>query len=301
VSSMGLMTARAAGSAMIIVTSVCCGAADSVMVTVQGQQQPPPPPSSGNTLFTDDFESYSVGSSVSGQGANGFRWGNPLYTHVSNDIAHSGSRSLKFSYGPTEPDGSSHWWSEQGFNFGQNLREVWLEYYMYFPDGTEGIGSAAYRHMAGSSSHNNKFLALWADTYQGEPLAIFQLWSTSSPSYNSTINLGRTEGGGADSDLILYPRTNNSGTFVGSSDRGRWIQTRVHIRVADMGSSNGTFRLWKDGQLLINIQNDPFYDTAGTHNYLRNGYLMGYDNGRFAQTTFIYIDSFKVFTQNPGW
>jgi len=52
VSSMGLMTARAAGSAMIIVTSVCCGAADSVMVTVQGQQQPPPPPSSGNQMIS---------------------------------------------------------------------------------------------------------------------------------------------------------------------------------------------------------------------------------------------------------
>src|SRR5690606_41586509 len=75
--------------------------------------EPPvePPPRDGRALFADDFESYSIGSTIEGKGGNGFRWGggNSYQPRVSSEVAHSGSKSLKFPYGPTEPSGASHW------------------------------------------------------------------------------------------------------------------------------------------------------------------------------------------------
>lgn len=35
--------------------------------------------------------------------------------------------------------------------------------------------------------------------------------------------------------------------------------------------------------------------------YTDRGYLMGYDNARFDQTTFVYIDDVKFYAADPGW
>src|SRR5690606_38987319 len=118
-------------------------------------------------------------------------------------VAHSGSHSPKFSFGPTEPNGGSHWGTERRFGMGREDKDRWLEYYIYFPDGTEGVGSSRYEHSsAAGSSHNNKFLSLWADSYQSEPLAIFQLWRDGT-SNDSDIDVAITYGNrDGDKDLV---------------------------------------------------------------------------------------------------
>src|SRR5690606_20220217 len=55
--------------------------------------------------------------------------------------------------------------------------EFGIEYGIYFPDGTEGVGSAKFFQNRPDSANNLKFLALWAEDYQGHPLAVSELWS----------------------------------------------------------------------------------------------------------------------------
>lgn len=260
-------------------------------------------------FFSDDF----AGGQKSD--ANGFQWGG---TPLSDDIAHSGTHSMRFDFGPVEPGGGSHWWSEERFSLGRSVSELWVEFYIYFPDGSEGIGhptmgpSARYRQeWVSGSPNNNKLAYWWGEAYEREPLAGWETWTNDSSGNQAYTNLARTEGNrDGDSVLVRRPSHNPPGTLNGGSgsgicasdaDRGRWIQVRMHLKIADIGVSNGEFHLWKDGVLIGRIENDPWWDEGETANHISAGYVMGYDNARFAEYTAVYLDSFKFYDTDPGW
>ena len=300
VSSTGLVQGKGAGSAAIKASG--SGRSASVGVTVHATQTP----TAGTPLFSDDFEGHAVGSDVDGNGSNGFFWmGSSHVDGVSNLVSHSGTKSLRFRW-----DGQAN--SEQRFKHPQ-VTEYWVEYYVYFPDGTEddGAGGALnrYEHRANNGSAagtNNKFYTFWSDDYQARPRGTFQLWHSGTD--GSFVNVGRTEGD-VISNTIKYPNTSSSahtgltGTdLVGSdADRGRWMQIRVHLKVADYGQENGAEQMWKDGSLIVSVVNDPFYDDDNGANYLQNGYLMGWANSGFRVDTSVFIDDFRMYTTNPGW
>ncbi|HEU5209433.1 MAG TPA: Ig-like domain-containing protein, partial [Longimicrobiales bacterium] len=127
VNSMGLVTARGAGSALVIVSAVCCNAADSVEVNVDIA------PSTGDVLFADDFESQTLGSVPIGGIWTTPNHGNGEYVAVSDDISFDGSRSLKFHFSGTGSGGDG--FAEMRFDFDANYKELWTEFYVYFPNG----------------------------------------------------------------------------------------------------------------------------------------------------------------------
>jgi hypothetical protein len=57
--------------------------------------------------------------------------------------------------------------------------------------------------------------------------------------------------------------------------------------------------MWADGAKVITNLNLPLYPTGGIGNYLKNGYLMGWSNSGFTQTTYTYIDDFTVSVPVP--
>lgn len=308
VNNMGLVTARGAGSAMIIVASVCCSAADTVTLQVEGQS---PPPSSGSgALFADDFESYSIGSTIEGKGGNGFRWGdgNGYQPRVSSEVAHSGSKSLKFPYGPTEPSGASHWWSEQRFTLGQQVKELWIEFWIYHPRGGEPLDpSDEWNRLSGSTMNrfchpyrnpsNNKYMRLWggADGYDKEGTWGFSANGTG----NCDSSMGHEYahyGHGVTPGYYSSPRV----SLANDANRGRWVHMRFYNKMASgPNRADGVARVWMDGRLVIDRRDANSY--SDRFPYTDRGYLMGYDNARFDQTTFIYIDDVRFYTSNPGW
>lgn len=270
----------ALGTMVIPAGFASCRAADTVESTGANSS-----PSTAAPLFADDFESGRL------QGANGFEWccRNAV---VSRDIAHSGSWALKFSFGPVEPDGDPHWWTEQRFNLPGPRKELWVEYYIYYPNGREGLGSAAMKH-GSRRADNNKF---------------FRLWGGGQKAYGGNVN---KVGMSTRRSGILFEYTKEGSRGTGhfdappavpwQDDLGRWIQVRMYYKhVSARGAADGVMRLWKDGKLLVDFRNvnqawssdAPYWDS---------GYFMGYDNARFEATTFIYIDDVKFYYSDPGW
>jgi hypothetical protein len=268
--------------------------ADTPAPTPKPEPEPEPepqpePPSVVTPLFVDDFEGYPVGGKLSNHGANGFRWVGPRYVEVATEYARSGRRSLRFRYGPYEPNGDTHMWGEQRFLF-PAAREVWIEFYVRIPEN--------YYHNRGNSSYNNKFLALWGPSGYSQPPAVtFQTWADGNG--GSTLNVCRTE---PNRPLEHYPRVpGNGGPAIDASHRGRWLRARAHVRLSDPGKANGLERLWLDDRLIVDVPNDANEAPAGHENVLCSGYLLGYDNGRFLEDTDFYVDDFRIWISDPGW
>ncbi|HEX9108285.1 MAG TPA: Ig-like domain-containing protein [Longimicrobiales bacterium] len=302
VSATGDVTGVAAGSAVVTVTIAGVSASAGVSVGSSGGSSGGPAPA---LIFSDDFEN---GFAALQNGAGWLAINYPAVS-LSTDVAHSGTYSAKFVF-PGKPDCYDAT-AEQRFTLGRKMQEVWLEWYIYYPAGGEG-GSAPYYHRweypvcTGSAQvDNNKFVALWGGTYQKEPTLMIQTWTTtlamsvkpSAPGDSRIQTSATTAGGGG-----AAPGYANYMNFVsGAADRGRWIQIRLHARVADFGVNDGVVELWKDGVKILSNTTLPWYDSTNTANYLAAGYLLGWSDSGFTQTTNIYIDDFKIIGQNPGW
>ena len=274
--------------------------------TPEPEPEPPPadtvapePADTSAFRFSDDFETGDTSHSE-----GGFAWGRTTYT-VDSILARSGTRALRGLFNPNDASGAEWRFSHP------ELPEYWMEFYVYFPDGTEPDGAGGtlnrYVHTDDGGATNNKFFSFWADSYQGRPRGAIQLWHTGVD--GSRINIARSVGN-KDSNSVYYPDSYGGGgyDFKGDTDivkddtdRGRWIQMRFHIRVANFGQENGVFEIWKDGTLILQLLDDPFYDNAGTDNYLKNGYLLGWANTAYLVETSIFIDDFSIRSRDPGW
>src|SRR5690606_34834261 len=121
-------------------------------------------------------------------------------TSVSSDIARSGNNSLKFTfYCCTEDDDS---FSEQRFDLSEDINEIWISWYQYYPDGNEltDIGKdlgPKWSHRVFAGSNNNKLLRIGTAEPGGLINSIYGYSSMPSDQGNS--------------DVIMEFRPNGSG------------------------------------------------------------------------------------------
>ncbi|HEX2189572.1 MAG TPA: Ig-like domain-containing protein [Longimicrobiaceae bacterium] len=289
VSSTGIVKGVAAGT--VTITATVEGKSGTAQVAVSA------PISTSALLFQDGFESGTITSSQ-----NGFAWKGGAYVSTSTERVRSGSQAMKFRFGDlgttlvTEQSRS-----QLNFTF-PAMTEVWLEWYAYYPNGTEGIpGVGAYEH-GYDTPDNNKLLRIYADGHYSKAPE----WgaSTSSEVYgvsgNSKVRIDYFPGDSYDN---WFPKRRADMPLLLdlAKDRGRWVQIRFHGRKATPGKSDGQIRMWKDGQLLVNNTGLALYDPTGTHDYFSAGYLYGAANSGFPRATAIYVDDFKIYRGNPGW
>jgi len=216
---------------------------------------------------------------------------------VSSAIAHSGTNSLRFHY-QAAADGSDSY-AEQRFSLGRNLREVWVEFYIYYPDGTEGVGPRFIHRTESSNGNNDKFIRIWGDNYN----APNKVGASTFPQTGGNERLGFEY-----SKLQHAIGQYNSGyvdPFVTDSTRGRWLQIRYHAKMAtDSSSYDGAIDIWVDGVKYSAVDNkgNPglnIYDNSIP--YWNTGYLLGWANSGFAQDTYVYVDDVEFYDANPGW
>lgn len=247
----------------------------------------PPPAQELVVVFQDDFESGDL-SRREGR----YRWGESRggpgeHPEITDEIAHSGQRSLKFTFvGNRDPRDDA--WSEQRFVMGDSLKELYLEWYQYFPTGYDGHG-AKWVHRRAMGPTNNKFLALWDEDY--DRFAVWMGFETEGPRPDPMlVTKFGTRGGRAVGNWGAAQWSPS----ITDAYRGRWIRFRVHVKMASIMNRDGVFELWADDRQVVANHTLPLFPRGGMQNYIRKGYLMGWANTGFDETTHTFIDDFSI-------
>lgn len=263
-------------------------------------------PSIGQILFEDGFES----GNLSETGSVGFDWAGANSTAVVNSngvlwpnsagiskpageswAAIEGQNSLLFNF----PAGET--WSEQRFNIGAVLDDLWLGFWLRVPEN--------FTHNS-NSPNNNKLLAIWMDDYSSKgdgATVIWEFWHAGSGGSRLAVHYSSGNFRSAGPHLQQTP-------FISvPEDRGRWMYILVHLRPSsDRVSANGIIEMWRkwDNESVFQKFHEV-YDAviprpvSGPQGW-NAGYLMGWSNPTYDQETNWLLDSFIVTSdRQAGW
>jgi len=226
---------------------------------------------SAQTLFSDGFESGNLSHTQnqiywSAQGAS---------TAVSSAKAKDGKYSLAFTFAA----GSSSW-SERRFQLTNQYTNLWFAYDLYVPSN--------YVHQNATRT-NNKFLAIFRNPYNTPGFQMnFSLMANGSGGSNLTVHMYNN------GSEIPYLTPAAGKNFITTSDLGKWHHIVAHVAVPTGPNTNdGVIQMWKDGKEVANYTNIGDYGGAG-ENYFDAGYVLGWANSGFAQTTVLYVDNFTI-------
>lgn len=195
---------------------------------------------------------------------------------------------LKFNYEKDNPE-PNHGWSEKRFKLPINARQIEISYKLYVPPN--------YVHAPG----NHKNFVLWSGDYgsKGNIFVSSESWPVSGgvrPSMNIMAD-GRNYG---------HSRVPN-GPKMYVDRQGNWQNMHIYIELAKNENDVGLMEVHRNGALVIGTQypniergytaappvNEQLhFSTRG--NYLDRGYLLGWVNGGFQETTVFCLDDFSI-------
>jgi hypothetical protein len=73
--------------------------------------------------------------------------------------------------------------------------------------------------------------------------------------------------------------------------RGRWVKIEVHSKAASgPGIADGVLQYYRDDTAVVDIRNVDSYQPLG-QNVWKEGYLLGWANSGFSQTTYAFISN----------
>lgn len=241
----------------------------------------------GSVIFQDDFEGGNLAKTT-----NGFKWTAATSTLVTSDGQKKGQYSLRFRFvgkpkSTTANEEEGDAFAEQRFALGAQVKDLWVKYDMWVP--------ANYYHRVEVGSNNNKgLLMLWSGAYSGIQNTSFHFWPANGAANlgDSQISVARKSNGVwvADSHIMTGTVDVNHRPAAQGGDAGRWVTWVVHAKVADVNSFNGAAQIWKDGKKIMDLTNLENWAPAAS-NYFDVGYLLGWANSGFTETTDIYLDN----------
>jgi len=256
-----------------------------------------------NALFADGFESQAL-SNVSGRNwtptrnLTGFSWAATNFTSLGTSTARvfggagvindsisnwpgadwtpfDGTTSLLFYYAA----GANQ--SEQRFFVGQHLPDFWMRYAWRVPPN--------YAHGSNGGS-NNKFLALWTNTYDTSGDITFQLRPRDGGAGSKLVV---QDGGVAQIEEDVY-----NDFILTPSDQGRWMEFCVRaVPATGAGANNGiiqVWRKWSDESAWTQIYNKTTARLQEAGQGIHEGYIMGWANGTYAETTWVQVDNVQI-------
>ena len=238
-------------------------------------------------LFEDGFETYADYAVITGEGANGFVWGQQNHGSPNSVNPRTGSKSYAFRYnksGEAQPE-----WSEVYFDLGANYTEVWMEYYLHI--------QSDFEHPAGAGWFKYFFI-YGSNGYPGNPgtpdhIVFISALPSTSPhlEYCSTYY--------SDGDQVIHHVEND---WLHEDDLDTWVKLQIHLKASGNAvDTDALIEVYKNGAKIIDINTFNYYHA--TDNGWRGGYLMGWHDGADLHTGQVdyYLDDFKVYTSDPGW
>ena len=79
------------------------------------------------------------------------------------------------------------------------------------------------------------------------------------------------------------------GEFSVVFSMGKWTEVIIHTKFASAANNDGVVEVWKNGKLEHGVYNVRNHSSTGP-NGVDKGYLLGWANTGFQNTTIIYID-----------
>jgi hypothetical protein len=254
--------------------------------------------SDAQELFFDDFSSGDL-SKVQ----NGVKWAGSTRSAVYTGFGRSDNRSLRMQFEAAAPGSDS--FAEQRFDLGlgKNYTDVTIEWWVFYPNGTEGLGPRFIHR--NESPGNNKLFRLWkgnrSDGNDGYSQATHKHGVSTLQSSNAAGNerayVEWSDGGEMDSNGSHYNTSAARGVenFITDAYRGRWIQMKIVNRSATAANNDGVIEVWRDGIRVMNANTLDSYATVGAAgNGFDFGYIMGWANSGFTENTYLYIDDVKI-------
>ncbi|AZT84112.1 hypothetical protein EHN06_11505 [Marinobacter sp. NP-4(2019)] len=243
----------------------------------------------GAPWFEDSFESGDFSTS-SKKGEGSLRWSSSNVS-VSSSYAKTGSYSARFVFGPNA-DGEDSW-RELGFRFDSGVPEIWVEYWILYPDN--------YYHRSQSGSSNNKFFQL---NYNGAPKQLLTVESAVQGGGASLMRRFLSTTQKPDGSNNWPVNDSDTSNFIGSSSEfaiqlGQWTKVRIYYKAGSDGIKNdGRAEVWINDK-LFHALDWPFWE-PDNQGWINGGYVLGWSNSGFSQATSIYVDDFKVYTTEPS-
>lgn len=242
-------------------------------------------------IFHEDFASGGLSQNVPG-----FQWSASGRNNVAVGVDRFGKSHamLAFTYQAWNSSATSDekHWAEQRWSIDNGLREFVMSFWLKVPDN--------FSHDSPSGRHNNKFFMLWCDGY-------------STKGDGSTVGMEyRPDGGG--SSYFYTKNSNGYYTRLGGDtaptrfitvpqDRGRWMQIVARVRVESApDAGDGTIEIWRrwqdetDFTKTHDVRNKKIRVPDGGPDGIAHGYLMGYANSGFTETTTFWLDDFIIGT-----
>jgi len=263
-------------------------------------------PLAPTTIFADSFESGNLSRTLNGAswgGSEGTSYVSVANVYISsNTTGNTSALTCQYTGNANLSVGTS---AGRNFDLGALYDNLFVEFDLYIPNGTEPWGGATYKHRNGtiSASDNNKFIRLWqrsrsdpnGDGYNSdEKYGASTVLASSANTSNSDIITECVNAGDAAVGPSAYQ--GRAYNFINASDYGKWMRVKMFFKTRTT-TSNGSMMLWKNDTLLIDQRNliDSVYDPTEPRGF-RYGYLLGYANSGFDETTKMLIDNVHFYT-----
>jgi hypothetical protein len=288
VSSTGLWTAPStAGTYKVIVAHTGGTLKDTASVTVQAATTATAPSSAATVVFADNFESGAFTTTQ-----NGVRWTANTWVDASGAIARSGTTSARFRQGDAKT------WTELRFGGMSDLAEVYLQYWMYQPNGAESPSVGTDVQVPVGTS-NDKFFRLWGGSYDGANDIKYgaSTWAGKLGIEYKRNGLDGTMWGMGEGGPLIAPDVKAYNPLIGNpAYKGRWVKVQIRAKTADAGVDNGIIQIWIDNALVQNRQKLRSFAAGTGANRFQSGYLFGWANNGFPAGQYIYVDDFTIST-----
>lgn len=233
-------------------------------------------------LFSDDFTAGNLSKSV-----NGWSWSG-VWVDVVPGFAKFSGNAARFTFkgNPSTAD-TADAWAELRFKVGNaNLKELWVTYYLYYPSGIEANPRGPkFLHRTVSGSTNNKFFRLYENYDVGYLMYGAHTWADGATG-NGYLTPDRRDATG-----YTQHYWDQHIPWETDQDRGKWLKIEVHCKAASgPGKADGVLEYFKDDLPVFSRSDLDSYQSLG-QNVWKEGYLLGWANSGFSQTTYAYISN----------